>query len=762
VGWNGRTLGVLGVLGAVAYVVLAGPVGSIAWSGVPYCVVGASCVVATVVGVRRHRPRHAAGWWWVAASHGVWTAADATYYLLAATGDTAFPTAADALYVVGYLPLLVGVALLVRRRQPRGQRGALVDGAVVATGLGLLGWVLFVGPVVTSRGDDALSHLTGGIYLGADVLLVALAAHLVASSVRMSRSAWLALAAVALLLVGDSTYVWGAVLPGWASTALGLGWLLSNAAWSAAALHPSMADLSDREAPAASGMTPRRTGVLLLAVLLAPLTLAVMQVLDLEADYAVAAASAVMSVLVVIRLGIALRAAAASLLAREEMRRALEHQASHDALTGLANRAASTTHLARALEAAREGRTRVALLFLDLDGFKGVNDAHGHRAGDDVLREVAQRLTAAVRDGDLAGRLGGDEFVVVLTHVQDVDDVLSVAQRVVEGVAEPILADGRVVSVGASVGAAVSATGAEAPAGPAALLHEADTAAYRAKARGRGRVELYDHALRAADAQRAALEAELRASWPVTGLHLALLPVVAPVASSPATAARPAPVALHGRVRWRSGGRDVGHHALVTASERTGRTGDLGRWALDEALRQRAAAGPTAPVVWVPLPAAHVAARHVVSDVAEAVGLHGTAPSALAVRACGPSALVTPAAREHLGELRAGGVGVVLEGLTAQGTGLGDLRSLPATALLLHAADLPDEALLSLFVRSARSLGLQVVLDGPPRDELRTTAQALGLPVVRPDVHPDTEDASEQTAGQTAGQAAGLRRPAPR
>ena len=742
-GWNGRTLGVLGVLGAAAYVVLAGPVGSVALSGIPYSAVGVFCVVATVVGIRRHRPQHAAAWWWIAASHGVWTAADTTYYVLAAVGDTTFPTAADALYVLGYVPLVVGVALLVRRRQPHGQRGALVDGAVVATGLGLLGWVLFVGPVVASRGDDPLGHLTGGTYLGADVVLVALAAHLVASSVRMTPSAWLALTAIALLLVGDSTYVWGSVLPDWAFTALGLGWLLSNVAWSAAALHPSMADLSDRDAPAASGMTPRRTGVLLVAVLLAPATLAVMQVLDLEADYAVAAASAVMSVLVVIRLGIALRAAAASLLAREEMRRALEHQATHDALTGLANRAASTAHLARALDAARDGRAHVAVLFVDLDGFKGVNDAHGHRAGDDVLREVAQRLTSAVRDGDVAGRLGGDEFVVVLTDVRDVDDVLAVAQRVVEEVAEPIVADGHLVTVGASVGAAVSDGGSEPLAGPSALLHEADTAAYRAKARGRGRVELYDHALRAAEAERVDLEAELRASWPVSGLHLDLFPVVPP----PPAAPWPAPVALDARVRWRrTGGLDVGPGALTAASERAGRTGDLGRWALDEALRQRAAAGPSAPVVWVPLPAAHVAARHVVGDVAEAVGLHGTAPSGLAVRSCGPSALATPAAREHLGALRSTGVGVVLEGLTAQDTGLGDLRSLPATALLLHAADLPDEALLALFVRSARSLGLEVVLDGAPREELLATARALGLPVVQPG----------------AELATGLRPPAPR
>ncbi|WP_432500080.1 diguanylate cyclase domain-containing protein [Kineococcus gynurae] len=482
-----------------------------------------------------------------------------------------------------------------------------------------------------------------------------------------------------------------------------------------------MAAVSDRDQPTAGGMTTRRTAVLLVAVLLGPATLVVLQLLHQEADWAVAAASTVMSVLVVLRMGMALRAVAASLAAREEMRRGMEHQATHDALTGLVNRAASTELLSRVLHAAREGHPAVALLFVDLDGFKGVNDTHGHRAGDDVLREVAVRLTDAVRDGDVAGRLGGDEFVVVLVEVQDVQEVLTVAQRVVARVTEPIVTDGHVVRVGASVGAVVSGAGSE----PAALLHEADTAVYRAKALGRGRVEFYDHELRAADAARAAVEDDLRRTWPEAELTLPLAPVVLPSPSSPA----PAPIALLGRVAWARPEGDVGPDALVAAVEKAGRTHDLGRWALSEALR-RHGGGPHDPAVWVSVPPAHAADARFVEEVTAALDTHGTAPLTLGVLTGGPEVLGAPGLRTTLRALRDLGVGVVLEGLTAQTTRLGDLAALPASALLLRAEDLPDEGVLTLFVRSARSCNLVVVVEGEPRAELSGPVRALGLPVV--------------------------------
>nr|WP_222437499.1 diguanylate cyclase [Quadrisphaera sp. RL12-1S] len=233
------------------------------------------------------------------------------------------------------------------------------------------------------------------------------------------------------------------------------------------------------------------------AALLAPATLA----LDLlthrgAASWPAVAASGAVSVLVVCRLGLALRVTAASLSELELARRALEHQANHDVLTGLPHRAAVVERLTSALTAAAAGGPGVGVLFVDLDGFKSVNDTQGHRAGDEVLRAVAARLASCLREGDVAGRWGGDEFVVVLTALEDDDGdggegaLLRVARRVVAEVAEPVASADLAVpaTVGASVGAALARRGTARTAD--AVLHDADTAAYRAKAAGRGRVEL--------------------------------------------------------------------------------------------------------------------------------------------------------------------------------------------------------------------------------------------------------------------------------
>jgi diguanylate cyclase (GGDEF)-like protein/PAS domain S-box-containing protein len=179
---------------------------------------------------------------------------------------------------------------------------------------------------------------------------------------------------------------------------------------------------------------------------------------------------------------------------RQRLEDQLAYDASHDRLTGLGSRALLNVELAAALSRARRAGSAVALLFIDLDGFKRVNDMLGHAAGDELLVQVAQRLRESVRDADVCVRLGGDEFVVCCTDMATLDHASTLADRLLAAVSEPYDVHGHEVLVGASIGIATAQ--GEDPASVDQLLSNADMAAYRAKRMGRGRVEIFDEDLR--------------------------------------------------------------------------------------------------------------------------------------------------------------------------------------------------------------------------------------------------------------------------
>lgn len=177
---------------------------------------------------------------------------------------------------------------------------------------------------------------------------------------------------------------------------------------------------------------------------------------------------------------------------RRELARRLAHDATHDRLTGLANRALLLESIDRAVAAARRSGRQLAVLFIDLDNFKPVNDTLGHDAGDELLRGVAARLREHVRGGDQVARLGGDEFAVLCADLAVADDAVDIAHRLKAALHEPFDVRGREVSVGACIGVAIA--GSE-PVEAAGLVARADAAAYRGKHNGRGRVEVYDRDL---------------------------------------------------------------------------------------------------------------------------------------------------------------------------------------------------------------------------------------------------------------------------
>jgi diguanylate cyclase (GGDEF)-like protein/PAS domain S-box-containing protein len=174
---------------------------------------------------------------------------------------------------------------------------------------------------------------------------------------------------------------------------------------------------------------------------------------------------------------------------RKRLESKLIHDALHDPLTGLANRVLLRDHLERAI--ARQGRApgRVALLFVDLDDFKRVNDSYGHAAGDQILCRVAERLVEAVRESDVVGRQSGDEFAVLLDHVIADEEAVAAAERILRELRRPIQLGGRSIVVGGSIGVAVS-NGPDAAAED--LLIQADAAMYAAKAAGKGTFEVFD------------------------------------------------------------------------------------------------------------------------------------------------------------------------------------------------------------------------------------------------------------------------------
>ena len=265
----------------------------------------------------------------------------------------------------------------------------------------------------------------------------------------------------------------------------------------------------------------------------------------------------------------------------------MRFEALHDPLTGLANRALCRERLIHAL--ARTGRDEgsACVLFIDLDAFKAVNDLYGHAAGDALLIGLSRRLVHTVRPADTVARLGGDEFVVVC---EDIDErtAIQLGMRLTEAIHEPLEIDGVEHRLSASIGIALGAAGRR---DPDALLADADAAAYRAKAEGRGRVEVFDRRLRAHARERLRTAAALERALSLGQLRLAFQPIVC---------LRDRRVVGHeALLRWDSPGRrDVGAGRLhpgrggVGADRRDRRVGaDAG---LPRDARRRSASAPTA------------------------------------------------------------------------------------------------------------------------------------------------------------------------
>lgn len=426
---------------------------------------------------------------------------------------------------------------------------------------------------------------------------------------------------------------------------------------------------------------------------------------------------------------------------REELQSALAHQAAHDPLTELPNRAQALLLTAAALSRGRRAGTMTGLLFVDLDGFKSVNDTHGHAAGDDVLREVAGRLSAAVRAGDVVCRLGGDEFVVLVEAVEDERALVELAERLIAATSEPIRLARHTVRVGASVGVAVSR---DADTDADVLFVSADTAAYRAKRHGRGRAEVFDEVLRGQLAERAELEAAIRVGLAGGEMQLYYQPVV-DVTSDRVTG-------YEALVRWQRPGHGlVPPDEFIPAAEESQLICELDRWVLHEATRQLAewrrdaglADEVPEPTIAVNVSGRHLADRRVVQDVTDALAASGLPAHLLVLEVTETVLVADPSAMENLVTLRALGAAVAIDDFGTGYTSIGQLGHMPVDTLKIDRSFIGSNEpghgeLVSLMIRAAHTFGLTVVAEGVEEPaqlaRLRTEAcdQAQGYLLHRP------------------------------
>ena len=412
---------------------------------------------------------------------------------------------------------------------------------------------------------------------------------------------------------------------------------------------------------------------------------------------------------------------------RRRLETELAHQALHDALTGLPNRRLFLDRLAAGLTRLKRQPGLIALLFVDVDRLKSVNDALGHDAGDRILIETAHRLADAVRPSDTVARFGGDEFTVLCEGVADEDEAEMVARRLVEAIKQVVDADGRKLDVTASVGVVVS-DGANTT--PEALTKYADTAMYEAKALGRARSVLFDAGLGRRTSERAALEIDLDRALDRNQFEMFYQPQVA-LASAHV-------IGVEGLLRWGHPLRGrVEPGDFVSIAEDSGAIVPLGAWTLGEATRQvaewRAQGLARDASVSVNISPRQLADPELPDLVRRALDAAEIDPDMLCLEIT-ETAVITDleAAARVLGDLKSLGIRLAIDDF---GTGYASLtyaRRLPIDMLKIDrsfvrgvAHDPEDAAIVSAVVNLAHSLDLVAVAEGVETAEQVTKLREL-------------------------------------
>ncbi|HZQ84169.1 MAG TPA: EAL domain-containing protein [Acidimicrobiales bacterium] len=615
-----------------------------------------------------------------------------------------FPSIAELPLVLAYPCMAAGLLILLESRSPGEAVESGLSSFLAALVVALPVWAFVLAPLAADGRMPTAAGVVGLMLPAADLLLLLLAIRLVritaqsmsAYSVLMLSFACLE-AAHCIALVGLAKGV------GWSVAGLQGPLLLGYGLWGVAALHPSMGDLFEpapRVPPAVGWL---RLGALSAAAMLGPVVLAVQSVrrvpLGMPGFAVIVACLPGVVVVLLVR------------MVRE--RTALEHQARHDDLTGLPRRDLFDDRLAIAMAAAHQRGKGLAVLFIDLDRFKKVNDSLGHAAGNQLLQLVAKRLVHCVRDCDTVARMGGDEFTILMPEFETEADAVGVARKVLAVFREPFQLGKRQLYVTGSVGVAVYPRDGETT---EAMMKNADAAMYAAKEKGRDTYHLYTPVLNAMAHEKLDLESSLHQAIERGELVLHYQPKV--------TVQTGRVEGVEALVRWRHPELGLlGPDRFIPLAEETGLIVPLGEWVLETACAQAnewVNAGYPPIQMAVNLSARQFQLQAIPEMVASVLRRTGLDPTLLELELTESLALQgDDHTREALEQLVAMGVRCAVDDFGVGFSNFGYLDTLPIHEIKIDKTfvakigeDSEQPALVVGIIALGRGLGLKVVAEG--------------------------------------------------
>ncbi len=686
-------------------------------------------VVAIVVGVRRYRP--AVRWPFNALAVGFFL------FLVGGIARESFGTLGvvtsarsiipDLITIPGYVITAAGLFGIVRARQ--GGRDyevdTFLDAAVAALAATAIGWIFVLNPAELQSSPLSV-RVVLGVYPMVSVFLVAIAASLAFSrgTKRLPANTYM-LAAMVCVLIGDVVYAFVEThalhIP---SNLIDLPYGFVFLFVIIMMLHPSMAQTTDRVGVLDSSPTTGRL-VIVAVALAVPGIITVERVGAPVGDrVALAAIILALTAAAITRLFRAVKAHA-----RSEAR--LIHQATHDMLTGLPNRAYVHQYIEQAVQNASP-ESSVALMFLDVDRFKLVNDSYGHSLGDAFLVAVGQRLRTSIRPTDLVARIGGDEFVVVASRVPSTESALEWAERIRLLFLEPFTVHGSELASSVSIGVAL-ADGTNPADNAESMIRDADIAMYHAKESGRDAVAAFDWSMRDRVSKRLDLERDLHHALERDELCLYYQPVL-DIASGRVTG-------FEALLRWMHPAWGlVSPLTFIPVAEETGLIVDIGRWAMGEACRQLAGWSERLPHGDELSVAVNVSARQfrnqdIVEVVRTALERSGLRRESLRIELTESTLMDDPAgAKEMLGRLKQIGVGLSIDDFGTGYSSLAYLRGFPVDTVKIDRAfvsnldggNSADATLVAAIVAMADALDISTVAEGVENETQASQLLDLG------------------------------------